>query len=109
MKKTILCLSMFLFFANSARAFIFSDVAAIAQRATISAQHIIESIKQYTQFTGYIQEFNNYRREFESYHRNFQRVYRRLSSGDYLRDFDVSNWNWTRLDDHILKTWRSYN
>jgi hypothetical protein len=58
---------------------------------------------------GYVTEFNQYRNQFESYYRNFQFVYRRMSSGDYYRDFNVSNWNWTQLDNHLLRTWRTVN
>jgi hypothetical protein len=46
-----------------------------------------------------------YRRQFEQY----QNQYRRITSGRYLQDFNVSNWDWMRLDDHILRTWRSWN
>jgi len=58
---------------------------------------------------GYVSQFNQHRSAFESYHNHFRSVYRRMSSATYYRDFDVSNWNWTRLDNHLLRTWRTVN
>jgi len=110
--KTALCLSMFLCFTGSAKAFIFTDGAALVQRAAqfvSTVSHYAASVTHFSDFVRYTQEFNSYRNQFTSYYNNFKNVYRRLSSGDYFRDFDVSNWNWTRLDDHILRTWRTYN
>ena len=110
---------MFVFFTNSARAFIFSDVAALGQRAlqfvqtaahyTQSAHHYTASTSHYAQFMGYVTQFNQYRSAFENYYNNFRSVYGRMSSASYYRDFDVSNWNWTRLDNHLLRTWRTVN
>jgi len=110
--KTALCLSMFVFFANSAYAFAFTDVSALAQRAMQFAQtatHYARSIQHFNQFFGYVQEFNNHRRQFENYYRNFNRVYRQMSSAAYYRDFNPSNWRWTHIDDHLLRVWRRYS
>ena len=117
--KTILCLSIFVCLTNSARAFVFSDVAALAQRASQfiqtashyaqSVNHYTASISHYAQFMGYVTQFNQYRTAFENYYNNFRSVYRRMSSTSYYRDFDVSNWNWSRLDNHLLRTWRTVN
>ena len=110
--KTILCLSIFVFFANPARAFIFTDASAIAQRAaqfTQTAAHYVSSNSHYAQFMNYVTQFNQYRTQFENYYNNFRYVYRRLSSADYYRDFNPSNWNWTRLDNHLIRTWRTFN
>jgi len=108
--KTALCLAMFVLLTNSASAFVFSDVAALAQRATQfvqTARHYVNSIEQLNSFIGYVREFNDYRRQFESYQRMLESVHRKIDSGYYTRNFNVSNWNWTRLDDHILRAWRS--
>ena len=110
--KTALCLSMCVFFAHSAFAFAFTDISALAQRAiqfVQTAAHYAQSVQHFNQFFGYVQEFNNHRRQFESYYRNFNRVYRQMSSSAYYRDFNPSNWRWTRIDDHLLRVWRRYN
>jgi len=110
--KPALCLSMFLCLTVQARAFIFSDVAALAQRAAQfvqTASHYTASITHYKQVVDYAREFNQYRNQFDNYWRTFNRIYTKINRGDYLRDFNVSNWNWLKLDDHILRTWRSYN
>ena len=118
--KAVLCFSlMFVFFTGSARAFVFSDVAALAQRAmqfvqtashyTQSANHYTSSASHYAQFMGHVSQFSQYKSQFENYYNNFRSVYKRMSSASYYRDFDVSNWNWTQLDNHLLRTWRTVN
>ena len=121
--KAVLCLAMmfgmFVFSTGSARAFVFTDASALAQRAaqfaqtaahyTQSAHHYTSSSSHYAQFMGYVSQFNQYRTAFENYYNNFRSVYQRMSSTRYYRDFDVSNWDWTRLDNHLLRTWRTVN
>ena len=110
--KAVLCLSVSVFFTNTARAFIFTDVSAFAQRAaqfTQTAAHYTASTSHYAQFMGYVSQFNQHRTAFENYYNNFRSVYRRMSSASYYRDFDTSNWNWSRLDNHLLRTWRTVN
>lgn len=110
--KTVLCLSMFVCLTAQARAFVFSDVSALAQRAAQfiqTATHYAASVTHYKQVVDYAKEFNQYRNQFDNYWRTFNRIYTKINRGDYLRDFNVSNWDWRKLDDHILRTWRSYN
>ena len=101
-----------MFFTVPARAFVFSDVAALGQRAAQfiqTAQHYIAAKTGFDTLSGYAQEFQAYKNQFTGYQRSFDRVYKKIERGDYWRDFNVSNWDWKRLDDHILRTWRSYN
>ena len=110
--KAVLCLSMLLCFTGYARAFVFSDVAALAQRVVKYTQDAAQYVQQnshFAQFMNYVTEFNRYRNQFESYQRTFERVYRKIDSGYYARNFNVSNWDWTRLDDHLLRVWRTVN
>jgi len=116
MKKTILkislCLMLVFCCGSPARAFVFSDVAALAQRAVQfvqTASHYTSSVTHFKEFAGYAQEFNKYKQQFEGYYNNFNRVYKSISGGRYAQAFNVSNWNWTRLDDHILRAWKTYN
>ena len=110
--KVVLCLSMFVGMTVPAKAFVFSDVAALAQRVAQfiqNATHYASSATHYKQVVDYAKEFNQYRNQFDNYWRTFNRIYTKVNRGDYMRDFNVSNWNWMKLDDHILRTWRSYN
>ena len=110
--KTVLCLSMFLCLTNSAKAFIFSDIAALAQRLVLFAQTASQYVKEnshFANFMGYVQEFNNYKRQFQSYMDAYNNIYRKIERGYYTRNFDVSNWEWTKLDDHLLRAWRTVN
>ena len=110
--KTVLCLSMFVFFTNTARAFVFTDVSALAQRVAKFSQDAAQYVQQnshFAQFMRYVTEFNQYRNQFESYQRTFERVYRKIDSGYYGRHFNVSDWDWARLDDHLLRVWRTVN
>jgi len=110
--KTVLCLTLVFCFTANARAFVFSDVAAFGQRASQfiqTATHYASSVTHFKEFAGYAQEFNNYRNQFTGYFNTFKSVYRNISSGRYTSAFNVSNWDWTRLDDHILRAWRSFN
>jgi len=88
---------------------IFPHLAQRAAQFTQTAAHYVSSNSHYAQFMNYVTQFNQYRSQFESYFNNFRFVYRRLSSADYYRDFNPSNWNWTRLDNHLIRTWRTVN
>ena len=112
--KTVLCLSMFACLTNSAKAFVFSDVAALAQRvakhlqdATQYVQTAHQWYEQNTQFMGYVQEFNNYKKQFQGYMDAYKNIYRKIESGYYTKNFDVSKWDWKNLDDHLLKAWKT--
>ena len=110
--KAVLFSVVFMFSVSSAKAFVFSDVAAIAQRAyefIKTGQHRIETATHYKQVVDYAKEFNAFKNEFLAYQRSFDRVYRKVSTGAYLKDFNITNWDWKNMDDHILKTWRTWN
>jgi len=110
--KTVLCLSVFICLTTPANAFVFSDISALAQRAVQfiqTATHYTASVTHYKQVVDYAKEFNQYRNQFDNYWKTFNRIYTKINRGDYARDFNVSDWNWLMLDDHILRTWRSYN
>jgi len=110
--RTILCLTIFIFLATPAQAFIFSDVAALAQRVAQYLQHAqqyVASATHYSEVVRYAQDFNQFRNQFNTYWITYNRIHRRITSGQYTNAFDVTKWDWTRLDDHILRTWRSYN
>ena len=110
--RIFLCLVFFALSAVNARAFVFSDIPAIAQRAAEfikNGQRHIETKSHYAQIVSYAREFNDYKRQFQAFQNNFDRVYRKIQSGAYIRDFDITNWDWTKLDDHILRTWRTWN
>jgi len=68
--KISLCLSMFVFAANQASAFIFSDISALAQRTAKYSQDAAQYIKEnshFSQFMSYTQEFNKYKNQFQQY------------------------------------------
>jgi len=110
--KTILCVTLLLCFTTPAKAFVFTDVTAFAQRAVQflqTAQHYIASVSHYKQVVDYAQQFNQFRNQFDTYWRTYNRIHQRVTSGQYTNAFDVTKWDWRRLDDHIIRTWRSYN
>ena len=110
--RTILCLLVLISFATPAKAFVFSDVAAFAQRAAEylkNAKNWVDTTAHYKQVVDYAKDINQFRHQFDTYWRTYNRIYTRVSTGQYSSAFDVTNWDWTRLDDHILRTWRSYN
>jgi hypothetical protein len=116
MKKTLLkislCLFVFAFSGNSAFAFIFSDISALAQRVAKFSQDAGQYIQQnshFAQFMSYVKEFNSYKNQFQGYQNKFNSIYRKIDNGYYTKNFDVSKWNWTRLDDHLLRAWRTVN
>jgi hypothetical protein len=91
---------------------VFSDVGALAQRVAKFSQDAAQYVQQnshFAQFIKYVSEFNSYRKQFEAYQNTFNQVYRKIDSGYYVKNFNVSDWDWTRLDDHILRTWRTVN
>jgi phage-related minor tail protein len=103
---------MFAFAGNSAFAFIFSDISALAQRVAKFSQDATQYVSEnshFAQFMSYVKEFNTYRNQFEGYQNKFNSIYRKIENGYYTNAFDVSKWDWTRLDDHLLKAWRSVN
>lgn len=110
--KTVFCFVVFMCLTMPARAFVFSDVPAFGQRVAADLKRAAEWLStttHYKQVVDYAKEFNQYRNQFDSYWKTFNRIYSRVGSGAYTSDFDVTKWDWTRLDDHILRTWRSYN
>lgn len=103
---------MFACSGNAVFAFVFTDISALAQRTAKFSQDAAQYVQQnshFAQFMRYVTEFNQYRNQFESYQRTFERVYRKIDSGYYGRHFNVSEWNWARLDDHLLRVWRTVN
>ena len=102
MSKAMLCISIFLFCRNSAQAFVFTDVAAHAQRV----QMISQTASYIRELNSYRNEFNRYKSVFDSYYQTFHSVYRRLSAADW-NDFVPSSWN--RLDDHFIRIWKTFD
>lgn len=117
--NTVIVLLMFGFFTNSARAFVFSDIPAFAQRVATAlqvaekkiadAQNWVKTAGHYAEMKGYIDTFQLYKSQFDSYQNKFNSVYKKISQGDYARNFNVREWDWRHLDDHILKTWRTFD
>jgi len=110
--RAVLCLTMIAWLAAPAQAFVFTDASALAQRAAQfiqTAQHYVASVTHYRQVVDYAQQFNQFRNQFNTYWNTYNRIHRRVTSGQYTSAFDVTKWNWSRLDDHIIRTWRSYN
>ena len=102
MKISLAAALMLLAFSGSAEAFIFTDTAALAQRAA----HFIQTHAHYELFATYKGEFDKYKAEFDKYYWNFRRVYRRLSSADW-QDFSPSNWS--HLRDHFITIWKTFD
>ena len=103
MKKIpVAAIPIFLFFTSSAEAFIFTDTAALAQRAA----HFLQTHAHYQMFLTYKGEFDKYKVEFDRYFQNFRRIYRRLSSLDW-EDFNPSDWD--RLQDHFITIWKTFD
>ena len=110
--RTVLCLVIIVSITTPAKAFVFSDVAALAQRAAEflkNSKNWIDTTAHYKQVVDYARDINQFRNQFDTYWRTYNRIYTRVSTGQYTDAFDVTKWDWTRLDDHILRTWRSYN
>ena len=98
--------------ATPAKAFVFSDIPAFAQRLAnmlLEAKNWIDTTTHYKEMVGHVQEFQKYKNQFSDYYKTFNRVYTRVASGDYTKAFDVTKWDWKHLDDHILRTWSSWN
>jgi hypothetical protein len=103
MKRLVITTALLHFaLAGRADAFIFTDTAALAQRAS----QFIQTSAHYQTFLTYKDEFDKYKLEFERYFNNFRRIYRRLSSGDW-RDFTPSDW--ARLRDHFIGIWKTFD
>jgi hypothetical protein len=103
MKKGIILMTvMFLFAAGRANAFIFTDLAAHAQRIVMLGRQL----EQIRQMTSYISEFNRYKTQFDGYFSTFQNVYRRLSAADW-RYYVPSEW--VRLKDHLITIWKTFD
>jgi hypothetical protein len=112
MIKPILCLLIFVSFTAQANAFVFSDLAAFGQRLAEflkNAKNWTETSTHYQQVVDYAKDINQFKNQFDTYWKTYNRIYSRVSSGQYTNAFDVTKWDWTKLDDHILRTWRSYN
>ena len=110
--RTGICLVMFAYMATPAKAFVFSDIPAFAQRLAnmlLEAKNWIDTTTHYKEMVDHIQEFQRYKNQFDGYYKTFNRVYARVASGDYTKAFDVTKWDWKHLDDHILRTWSSWN
>ena len=100
MKRLVIAAALILFgLTERADAFIFTDTAALAQRAS----QFIQTAAHYKTFLTYKDEFDKYKLEFEKYFKNFRQIYRRLSSGDW-QDFTPSDWARLRSRHRNLKT-----
>jgi hypothetical protein len=87
---------------GQAQAFVFTDVAALAQRAS----QFIQTSAHYKTFLTYKDEFDKYKLQFDKYFKNFRQIYRRLASGDW-QDFTPSDW--ARLRDHVIGIWKTFD
>jgi hypothetical protein len=103
MKRLAIATTLLLFgLTGRADAFIFTDTAALVQRAS----QFIQTAAHYKTFLTYKDEFDKYKLEFEKYFKNFRQIYRRLSSGDW-QDFTPSDW--ARLRDHFIGIWKTFD
>jgi hypothetical protein len=103
MKRLAITATLFLLgLTGRADAFIFTDTAALAQRAS----QFIQTAAHYKTFLTYKDEFDKYKLEFEKYFKNFRQIYRRLSSVDW-QDFTPSDW--ARLRDHFIGIWKTFD
>ena len=115
MKKTIfvfLVLTMFGFSVNSAQAFVFSDIPAQIQRAIEflkTTQGRVEDVTHYKKFVDHAKEFNKLRNEFTAYQQQFDRMYKNISRGTYASAFNVTKWDWTKLDQHIINSYQAWD
>jgi hypothetical protein len=101
--KITLSLTILLFICvNQAHAFIFTDVAAHAQRIQMMGQ----AAQYINQLNTYRAEFDKYKTAFDDYFKSFHIVYRRLSSADW-KDFVPSNW--ILLKDHYITMWKTFD
>jgi hypothetical protein len=88
--------------SSNAHAFIFTDLVAKAQRIIM----ISDAAKHLEEFQKYQAEFDRYKQEFDKYFINFRRIYRRLASSDW-RDFTPASWS--RLYDHFIGIWKTFD
>jgi hypothetical protein len=102
MKKLLLVSLLVLVSAGQAHAFIFTDLIAKAQRIIMMA----DAAKHLEEFQKYQAEFDRYKQEFDKYFINFRRIYRRLASSDW-RDFTPASWS--RLYDHFIGIWKTFD
>ena len=102
MRKIIFCILLCILYCGSARAFVFTDVAAHAQRV----QMIGQAANTIREINSYRAEFERYKSTFDNYYRTFNSVYRKLSAADW-RDFTPRDW--TRLDDHFIRIWKTFD
>ena len=73
MKRLAITATLILFgVTGRADAFIFTDTAALAQRAS----QFIQTAAHYKTFLTYKDEFDKYKLEFEKYFKNFRQIYR---------------------------------
>jgi hypothetical protein len=103
MKKVLLSAALlFLFSTSQAHAFLFTDVAAYAQRVAMIAQ----AAQYIQQLNNYRAEFDRYKGVFDDYFNRFRLVYRRLSAADW-QDFLPSDW--VTLKDHFITIWKTFD
>jgi hypothetical protein len=103
MKKVMFfAVLLLLFVPNRAKAFVFTDPAATAQRVI----QIANQVQQIMQLTNYRAEFDKYKNQFNSYFSTFQTVYRRLNPVDW--QYYVPS-EWVRLKDHFITIWKTFD
>lgn len=115
MRKTIfslLVLTMFTFSANSAFAFGFVDPSALVQRTVEflkTTQNRVEQATHFKKVVDWAKEFNSFKNDFQKYQNQFDRMYKNISRGTYTSAFNVANWDWKKLDEHIIKSYRAWD
>ena len=103
MKRTLFVTTLVLLItANQAHAFIFTDLIAKVQRVEM----MLQANQYIDQINTYRQEFDKYKKVFDQYYKTFHIVYSRLSSAD-LNDFNPMNWS--RLKDHFITIWKTFD
>ena len=116
MKKVIFnivfALMIFAFSSNSAWAFAFVDISALAQRAVEfikNANHWTDTSSHYKQVVDYAKKFNDFKSDFAKYQSQYERMYKNISRGTYASAFNVAKWDWTKLDEHLIKSYRAWD
>lgn len=97
---------------NSVFSFVFVDPSAITQRAAEFVKTTKNRADQITHFAKVVEHaknFNDMRKEVERYQNQMERMYKNISRSNYYIAFNISDWNWTRLDEYIIKAHRSWN
>jgi hypothetical protein len=102
MRRALFCaVLMLVSISDHAKAFIFTDLVAKAQRIEMIAQ----AGELLNRIDAYREEFDKYKKVFDQYYRNFKRVYRHLPGG--WESF--SSRSWGGLRDHLIRIWKTFD